>query len=121
SIAALRCGGESNEIASLHLGQYALEGDRRQVVALIDDDVPVAGDEVVDFFLADETLDHRNIDVAVGLAFVAPDTADLLLVDAEEDRQLCNPLLEERLAMDEDQRIAGALCDQICAEDCLSN
>jgi hypothetical protein len=61
--------------------------------------VPIAGDQVVDLLLANETLDHRHIDAIVGFAFAASDTADLLFVDAEEHRQLCNPLLEERLLL----------------------
>src|SRR6266702_1927212 len=81
-ITTLLRGCKSNEVASLYLGKHALKGSCRNVVALIDDDLSVSSDEVFDLLLADETLDHRYIDPAVGLAFTTPDPADLILVDA---------------------------------------
>jgi len=63
-------------------------------MALINDNVSVAGYKVVDFVFADQTLDRCYIDQAVRFAFAASDAPDALLIDAEEHRQLRYPLLE---------------------------
>ena len=79
------------------------------------------GDEVLDLFLADETLDHCYVEMTVGFSLSAADLTDLLLVDVEEHRQLGNPLPKERLPMDKDQGTAGSLGDEVGAEDCLAD
>ena len=45
-VSPLGSGGQAYEVTRLHLGEYALEGHRRQMVTLVDNDVSVAGDEV---------------------------------------------------------------------------
>ena len=88
-------------------------------MTFIDNDVSVAGDEIIDVVVVIETLNHCDIEAAVGLAFPAPDLTDLFCVYTKEDRQLRDPLLEERLTMDQDQSIAGALRDEIGPKDRL--
>src|SRR5260370_15500320 len=120
-ITALRCCGEPHDIARLHLRQHSLERDRRQVMTLVDDHVPIAADEIVDVISVDETLDHRHVKAAVWFALAASDATDLLLIDAEEHCQLRDPLLEKWLAVNDDQSAATAFGDQIGAEHGLAD
>jgi len=119
SVAPLRCRGEPNDVARLHLGEYPLERDRWQMVALIDDDVPIVSDQIVDLILANQALDHGDVESTVGPALATSDSANLLLVDIEENRKLGNPLFEERLAVDENKSAASAPRDKVRAEDGL--
>ena len=121
AIAPLRRGGETDEIARLHLRQNTLEGERRQVVAFIDDDVTVRSNEIVDSFLTDEALHHRHIKLSVRLALTTADLPDVLLVDIEEHCQLRLPLLEQRLSVHEDERAARTLRDEVRAKNGLPN
>ncbi len=89
------------------------------MMTFIDNDVSVAGDEVIDVVVVIETLNHCDIEAAVGLALPAPDLTDLFCIYTKEDCQLRDPLLEERLTMDQDQSIAGALRDEIGPKDRL--
>ena len=66
-------------------------------------------DEFIDLVPTDETLNHRHVQPAIVFALTASDLADLLFIDAEKDRQLCSPLLQKRLPMDQDQRAAPTL------------
>jgi CspA family cold shock protein len=50
---------------------YELEADRRQVMALVNDQMAIAGDQVRDLTLPDKTLDQRNVDAATRLALAA--------------------------------------------------
>jgi len=47
AIAALGCGRESWHTPGLGLGEYTLEGDRRDMMALVHDDMSVVGDAKV--------------------------------------------------------------------------
>src|SRR5260370_37896238 len=71
---------ESEEIARFDLRQHTLERERRQMVTFIDNDMSVAGDEVIDSLLVKEALNHADIEAAVGLAFPGPDLPDLFWV-----------------------------------------
>ena len=62
-------------------------------MALVDDDVPVGSDEVVDPPPSNQALEHRDIEVTVGLAVAPADLADPLRFDAQEHRQASDPLL----------------------------
>src|SRR5689334_16962913 len=90
-------------------------------MTLVDDHMPIAADEIVDLIPVDETLDHRDVKGTVRIALAASDAANPLLVDAEEHRQLCDPLLEQWLAVDHDQRAAGALGNEEGSEHRLSD
>ncbi len=118
-ISPLRSGGQADEVARLHLGEYALERDCRQMVTFVDDDVSVPGDEIIDLPLSDEALDHRHIEPAVRFTFAPAHLTHVLLIDSEEHRELRDPLIEKGLAVDEDQRAPSALRDQVGAENGL--
>ena len=91
------------------------------MVALIYDYVTVLGDQLVDIVPLDEALDHGDVEGAVVLAMATTDPADLLLVDVEEHGELCDPLLEQWLAVNQNQGVAPARYDQVGAEHSLAN
>ena len=80
-------------------------------MALVDDHVSILGDEFVDSASADEALYHGNVEVAVGFAMATAYSADTLFVDVEEHGELCDPLLEQWLAMDQNEGVARPRCD----------
>jgi hypothetical protein len=51
----------------------------------------------------------------------ARDLADLLRVDTEKERELREPLIEQRSTVDEDQRTARSRRDEVCADHCLAD
>ena len=51
-IAALRRRGEPDDVTRLRRRQHALERDRREMVALVDNDLPVAGYKIRDGLVA---------------------------------------------------------------------
>jgi hypothetical protein len=83
--------------------------------------VPVARNPIVNRSLADKALNHGYVESAVGSAFAATDLTDAALIDAEEHRQLRDPLVEERLPVNEDQYATRTLRDQVGAEYRLAN
>src|SRR4051812_1216581 len=89
------------------------------MVALVDDHVPIACDAVIHLSFADEALDHRHVESASGPTLPAAGHPDTLLLDSEEHRELRHPLIEQRLSVYQHERIAGALRDQVCAQDGL--
>lgn len=91
------------------------------MVALVDDDVPVLPNEFIDGVLVNQTLDHRDIEASVGLPLSCADLADVLRVEPEEDGELREPLVEERAAVDEHQRVAPALSDEVRAQHGLAH
>ena len=56
----------------------------------------------------------------LGLALAAADDADLLLRDAQELRELRDPLVEERLSVDQHERRDSTFRDQVGGEDGLA-
>ena len=50
-------------------------------MALIDDKMAVIGNHIVNFALANQTLDQRHVDYTGGFALSGADAADLLRVD----------------------------------------
>jgi len=82
-------------------------------MAFIGDDMTITADSIVDPSLADQALNHRNVQAAVQTALSGTDLADVLGLDAEEQRQLRDPLVEERLAVNQNQRVPASRSDKI--------
>ena len=59
------------------------ERDGGKVVALVDDDEPVAFEDDRSIVAAGEALDHRDVDDAGRLVLAAADLADLLRLQTE--------------------------------------
>ena len=64
------------------------------MVALIDYDVTIFGNEIGDGVLAHDALEHRNVDCTGDGALSAADPTDRLRIDIEEQRELGDPLVE---------------------------
>lgn len=82
---------------------------RRHVMALIHDDMAVLGHEIVDLVIAQQALDHRDVDPPREPTLPASDSPDGLLLHIEKERQLRDPLIEKRLAVHEHERAPSAL------------
>jgi hypothetical protein len=62
----------------------ALEADCGQMMTFIDDEMPVLGDEVVDFAIPNQALDHCDVDDAARLALAATNHANLIWFNLQE-------------------------------------
>ena len=86
AVSSPRGRGQPGDIAGSHLAHDPLERHRRDVVALIDDHVAIGRHDVVHHVLADEALDHGNIQPPVRFPLAGTDLADLLGFQVEEER-----------------------------------
>ena len=75
-IFALRGCRQAEDVPSLYLLHHLLKSECRQMVALINNDLPVLGDEVFDSLFAVGTLDDGDIHGATTFAFPASNLAD---------------------------------------------
>src|SRR5437773_9433314 len=116
-VPAMRCCGQPQDVSGLHLREHALERDCRYVVALVHDHVPIRRDPIIHATLANQALEHRNIQGAVVTALPASDPSNLRLVDSKKHRQLGDPLIEERTAMDKDQGVSATLRQEVRCQD----
>src|SRR5713226_4838605 len=101
-VPTMRCCGQPQDVSGLHLREHTLERDCRYVVALVHDHMSIRRDPVIHATLANQALKHRNVQRGVVPALPTSDPSDLRLVDSEKHRQLSDPLVEERTAMDKD-------------------
>ncbi len=85
------------------------------MVALIDDHLTVVCDDIFDLLLPDEALDHCHVQFAIAGLLACSDLADLLRLDAEEQGELCQPLVQERSPMHQDKRAASSLRHEVRA------
>jgi hypothetical protein len=99
---------QARDETGLHLAHHALEGNGWDVMTLVNDDVSVGGYEIVDPTLPHQTLDHGDIEGAVGLAAATADLADLRHLDVHEHRQASDPLLHQLGPMNQNQRVPRA-------------
>ena len=113
-------GGEAEDEFGLGPADREFETLRREVVAFIDDDVSVVGDEVFDDALADETLDHGDIDLTGEFLTSASKTSDVFFIEIEELGEPFDPLIHELLAMNENEGVDSALCDEPGRENSFS-
>ena len=79
-------------------------------MALVDDDVAVAAEQLAAIIPSREALDHRYVDS--GHPFTSADDADLRRLEAEEAREALDPLLKQRPTVYEHERAARAASDQ---------
>jgi cobyrinic acid a,c-diamide synthase len=91
------------------------------VATLVDDHLAVARDEVIDGSFADEALDHGDIQPTRRIALPNADLADCLGIDAKKHGELGDPLVQERLAVDQDQRGPASGCHAVRSHDGLAN
>src|SRR6185312_640501 len=113
SVPTVRCGGQSDHIASLDLREHTLEGHRWYMVALIDDDLAIALHNVGDTPLTNKALDHRHVKIPIWLVFASTDLSNLFLFDTEEHGELGSPLVQKRLTMNQHERVPTTLRHEI--------
>ncbi len=98
-------GGESEDVAGLHFPHDPIKRNRWGVVALIHDHLPVVGHEIADAFAPRQALDHGHIDAARGLSLPASDLADVPGPKPQKGLEARPPLVQQWLAMDEDEGV----------------
>lgn len=74
------------------------------MVTFIDDHNAVGTCQIFDVLASSEALDDGDVDDAGQLCLAAPELTDLLGVAAQVGREPLPPLLNKRLAVDDDQR-----------------
>ena len=104
----------------LRAARDRLEAHRREVVALVDHEMPVARDDVVHLMLPHEALDDADIDDAARLALSAADPPDGRCGKIEERPEPGDPLVHELAAMHENERIGPTRGDDGRGDDRLA-
>src|SRR6056297_1661897 len=94
------CRRQSRDIARLRSAGDKLKACSGQVMALIDDKMAVIGNEIVNFALANQTLDQRHIDHSGRFTLSGTDGADLLRVDLQKGAKALDPLVKEFTTVD---------------------
>ena len=120
AVAPVGGGGEPDPTAHRDLADCLFEGDGGDVVALIHDHQPVAGGELCDVVPAGEALDSSDVDDAPGPGASTAELADLLRGQVEVADEAGAPLLDERLAVDDDQRWHVVAGDEGTADEGLA-
>jgi hypothetical protein len=64
AVSPARRGRQAGDETCLHFREHSLERCRRDVMAFVDNHMPITCDQVVDATNAHETLDHRHIELA---------------------------------------------------------
>ncbi len=100
--------GQAEHILRLGASRHQLKARCRKVVALVNDQVAVIGNQIGHLTSTHKALDQRDIYDARRLASAASDDSDFLRIDVEECFETLNPLGEQFAAMDENQGIAPA-------------
>ena len=95
TVAPLQCGREPDHVARAEVIERALEGHSRNVMALVDDHVPVGGERDRRRVASQQAPDHRDVQSAVWRSLAGTDLPDLLDVESQEQRHLCAPLVDE--------------------------
>ena len=67
---------ETYHVFGFHLSHHLLEGEGRNVMALIHDDLAVVRDKILYSFFLIQALDDRNIDAAAATCFSAANLTD---------------------------------------------
>ena len=112
--------GQAQDESRLRPTDDLFEAVRRQMVAFIDDHLPVIADAIVHDIFTDEALNDRHIEQPGRLVAAAANAADRLGREVEKRRQTLDPLVQELAPMHEHQRIDAALGDQPGSDDCLA-
>jgi hypothetical protein len=120
TVAALRRRGQADHVSRRDLGENALKRDGWQVVALIDNHLPILGDAIVHGVFSGQALNHGDIDLSGQLALSTAKLIDRFRILAKKYADLRSPLFQQRLSVYQDQGAAFALCDKISSKDGFS-
>src|SRR5487761_487049 len=94
------------------LPEHSIEAHGRNVVALVDQDVPVIGDQILDLALGTETLQHADVDCALAFVPTRTELSDRARRNVEKSGKALPPLIGQLLAVHEHQRVYAALGDE---------
>ena len=97
--------GQTEHVSRLGLPRDGFKAHGGKVMAFIDDDMPVVGDQIGDDALSDQALHERDIDVSGRLLLSAVDDAELVRRDIQEGLESRHPLVEKLPTMDQHQRV----------------
>jgi len=103
---------QAGNIFGFDLPHDLLEAERRNMVAFINDDVAVLSDEVLHFTFAVETLKQSDVDETRPCRFAPGDLAYRLHWNIQKHRQSFTPLIQQLLAVKQNERTDFALCNQ---------
>jgi len=121
TVPAPGCRREANDVLRLCLSQHALKTDGRTVVSLILDHLAVASDEIGDRPLTGKALYHRHVEPPIRPGSACADLADIPGLDAKEQRELADPLVEERSPVNQDQCARPSDRDEVGADHRLAD
>lgn len=89
-------------------------------MTFIDNEVAVLGDAVIHGPVSDETLHESDVEFAAEFPPAAAKSADGFRREFQERFQPFNPLFHQLFPMHEDERVDGALGDEPCGDNRLS-
>ena len=113
-------GGQAQDVFRLRPARNRLKTDGGEMMALVDHQMPVIGNEVVDLAPARQALDDPDIDDATGLALPAANLPDRRCGKVEKCSEPREPLFHELAAVNEHQSIDLAGGDDGCGHDGLA-
>src|ERR1700677_981749 len=90
------------------------------MMAFINNDVTVTGDQIRYLGFSKETLYQSHVDAAAGLATTATDGADTARIDRKKLRQPLGPLFEQLLSVYQDEAVASSMGNQSGRDDRFS-
>ena len=111
---------QAKDISGLGLPRDGFEAHGGQVMAFIDDDMPVIGDQIGDDALSNQALHEGDIDVPGRLLLPAMDNAELVRRDVQEGLETRDPLIEKLPTMDENQGVPIPRRDHFRGDDGLA-
>jgi hypothetical protein len=112
-IAPLGRRGQTGHVLGFDVRKHPFERNSRNMVTLVYDYVAVGGDNVVYRLTPRQALQHGDIEMAVGLALPTSDSTHRFGFNSKKQGKLSHPLIEQRLAMHQDERAPGSLSYQV--------
>jgi hypothetical protein len=104
--------GQTSDESSLCAADDLFKAVGRQVVAFIDDHLPIVTDTVIYDTVADKTLNDSYVEQSGRLISAAADSSDRLCGQFQKGCEALDPLIEQLPTMNEHQCIDAALCDK---------
>ena len=111
---------QPQHVLDLRPARDLLEADGGEMVALVDDEMAVVGDDVVHLVAAHEALNDGNVYDACGLAPAAADLPDGGGGQIQERPEPRDPLVHELAAVNQNEGVGSAGGQQRCRDDCLA-
>jgi hypothetical protein len=105
-------GGEAKNELRLRTSDNLFEAMRGEMMAFVNDQMPVLRDAIIDNAFAYETLNHSNVELPCRFPPATPNLADVPTVDVKKRTQTLNPLIEQLPPVHQHERVHAALGDQ---------